>query len=111
MVEASVGRISGRRHKRLAAASWDLSLQRSQPAALTSKVDYSKSFDEARRATDWYDLLYTGQSCQRWLCYFLVFTAVLDRAGIKSLCERLKIMPRYHDLLIQQRSTFLEICE
>ncbi len=75
--------------------------------ALTSKVDYSKSFDEARRATDWYDLLYTGQSCERWLCYFLVFTAVLDRTGIKNLCERLQIMPRYHDLLIQQRSISL----
>jgi len=75
--------------------------------SLTSKVDYSKSFDEARRATDWYDLLYTGQSCERWLCYFLVFTAVLDRTGIKNLCERLQIIPRYHDLLIQQRSVAL----
>jgi tRNA nucleotidyltransferase (CCA-adding enzyme) len=45
---------------------------------LTSKIDYSRSFDEARRTTDWYDLLYTGQPCERWFCYFLVFTAVLD---------------------------------
>ena len=75
--------------------------------ALTSKVDYSKSFDEARRATDWYDLLYTGRPCERWLCYFLVFTAVLDRAGIKALSERLQIMPRYLDILNQQRRTAL----
>ena len=77
--------------------------------ALTSKVDYSKSFDEARRATDWYDLLYTGRPCERWLCYFLVFTAILDRAGIKNLCERLQIMPRYHDILNQQRSAALSL--
>jgi tRNA nucleotidyltransferase (CCA-adding enzyme) len=77
--------------------------------ALTSRVDYSKSFDEARRTTDWYDLLYTGQPCERWLCYFLVFTAVLDRAGVKALSERLQLIPRYDDMLIQQRSTALGI--
>ena len=72
--------------------------------ALTSKVDYAKFFEEARRANDWYDLLYTKHPCKRWLCFFLVFTAVLDRAGIKKLCERLQIKPRYHDILNQQRS-------
>jgi tRNA nucleotidyltransferase (CCA-adding enzyme) len=77
--------------------------------SLTSKVDYSKSFDEARRAIDWYDLLYTGIPCERWLCYFLVFTAVLDRTEIKNLCGRLQIVPRYCDILSQQRSTALGI--
>ncbi len=77
--------------------------------SLTSKVDYSKSFDEARRAIDWYELLYTGLPCERWLCYFLVFTAVLDRAGTKAFCDRLQIMPRYQDILNRQRSTALAI--
>ena len=77
--------------------------------SLTSKVDYSKSFDEARRAIDWYDLLYTGLPCERWLCYFLVFTAVLDRTEIKNLCARLQIIPRYCVILSQQRSTALGI--
>ncbi len=76
---------------------------------LTSKIDYSKSFDEARRTTDWYDLLYTGQPCERWFCYFLVFTAVLDRDEIKNLSERLQLIPRYRDMLNQQRSTALGI--
>ncbi len=81
-----------------------LDVLKSLHPSLTSKVDYSKSFDEARRATDWYDLLYTGRPCERWLCYFLVFTAVLDRAGIWNLCDRLQIMPRYHGILNQQRT-------
>ena len=76
---------------------------------LTSKIDYSKSFDEARRTTDWYDLLYTGQPCERWFCYFLVFTAILDRDEIKNLSERLQLIPRYRDMLNQQRSTALGI--
>jgi tRNA nucleotidyltransferase (CCA-adding enzyme) len=76
---------------------------------LTSKIDYSRSFDEARRTTDWYDLLYTGQPCERWFCYFLVFTAILDREEITNLSERLQLIPRYHDMLSQQRSTALGI--
>jgi len=76
---------------------------------LTSKIDYSKSFDEARRTTDWYDLLYTGQPCERWFCYFLVFTAVLNRLEITSLAERLQLVPRYSDMLNQQRATALGI--
>ena len=77
--------------------------------ALTSKVDYSKFFDEARRAMDWYDLLYTGHPCERWLCYFLVFTSALDQAGIRNLCRRLQIIPRYKAILNQQRTNALGI--
>ena len=75
--------------------------------SLTSKVNYATSFDEARKAMDWYDLLFTGQPCERWLCYLLVFTSSVDRQGITSLCERLQVMPRYHDVLIRQRSDAL----
>jgi len=75
--------------------------------ALSKKVDYARFFDEARRAMNWYDLLYTGQPCERWLCYFLVCTSVLDRNGISTLCQRLQIVPRYRDVLIDQRSVAL----
>ncbi len=76
---------------------------------LTSKIDYSRSFDEARRTTDWYDLLYTGQPCERWFCYFMVFTAILDRDEVKNLSERLQLIPRYREMLNQQRNTALGI--
>ncbi len=76
---------------------------------LTNKVDYAEFFDESKRTVSWYDLLYTGQPYERWLCYFLAFTAVLDRAGIRSLCDRLKIMPRYREILNQQRTTAMAI--
>jgi len=77
--------------------------------ALTQKVDYARFFDEARRAMDWYDLLYTGKPCERWLCNFLVCTSVLDRAGIKALCDRLQVIPRDREILVEQRSTALGI--
>ncbi len=77
--------------------------------ALASKVDYVKFFDAAKRAVDWYDLLYTGQPCERWFCYFLVFTTGLDRTGIRKLCERLQIVPRYVLILDQQRTTAMRL--
>ncbi|MEJ2526111.1 MAG: CBS domain-containing protein [Desulfuromonadales bacterium] len=77
--------------------------------ALSRKVDYARFFDEARRAIDWYALLYTGQPCRRWLCYFLVCTSVLDRQGIKQLCERLQLPQSYRQIMIDQRSAALGI--
>ncbi len=76
---------------------------------LTKKVDYTHYFEEAKRAMDWYDLLYTGQPCERWLCYFLVVSTVLDRQGIDALCTRLNLMPRYLDVLKKERSEGLAI--
>ncbi|MGW8313404.1 MAG: CBS domain-containing protein [Desulfuromonadales bacterium] len=77
--------------------------------ALTSKVDYAKFFDEARRTMDWYDLLYTGHPCRRWLCYLLVLTSVLDQTGMNALCERLQVSQRHLEILIKQRSAALAI--
>lgn len=76
---------------------------------LTGKTDYEKFYDEARRAMAWYDLLYTGQPCERWLCCFLVFTATLKKAEIRTLCERLQVSSRYLGVLNQERSTALGI--
>ena len=72
--------------------------------ALTRKVDFPRYFEDAKRAMDWYDLLYTGHPCERWLCYLLMVTTVLDRTGVDSFCARLNLMPRYLDILKGQRS-------
>ncbi len=76
---------------------------------LTKKVDYARYFEEAKRAMDWFDLLYTGQPCKRWLCYLLVLTVPLDRSGIVALCRRLNVQQRYLDLFDNQRSVALDI--
>lgn len=77
--------------------------------ALSKKVAYSRYFEEAKRAMDWYDLLYTGHPCERWMCYFLMVAAPLDRAGIEAFCARLNLMPRYFDVLTRQRSLGLGV--
>jgi len=62
-----------------------------------------KLFDEASRAVHWYELLYTGESCQRWLVYHLCLLAGLDRDAVSGLCSRLGIPARYREVLCLER--------
>lgn len=63
----------------------------------------SAQFEAASRAIHWYELLYTGQPCERWLVYFLCLTASLDVDAVAGMRARLSIPGRYHDLLGEQR--------
>lgn len=74
---------------------------------LGGHIDYSRVFGEAKRAMDWYELLYTGQPCRKWLCYLLVLTATLDTSGILDLCRRLQLQARFTDILTDQRQAAL----
>lgn len=70
---------------------------------LARQRDIQTAFTEARRVMDWYDLLYTGQSCRRWLCYLLVLTAALNAEGMHSLSARLDLSQRDAGLFTEQR--------
>ena len=72
---------------------------------LAKRLDFQREFDEAKRAMDWYDLLYTGQPCRRWICYLLVLTATLSPEGMHGLCQRLSLPRRDIELLVDQRRT------
>ncbi len=72
---------------------------------LAKRIDFQREFDEAKRAMDWYDLLYTGQPCRRWICYLLVLTATLSPEGMHGLCKRLSLPQRDIELLVNQRRT------
>ncbi len=61
-------------------------------------------FEEADRALNWYELLYTDEPCRRWLVYFLCLTADLDQDAIAGICERLGIPARYEVILAEQRN-------
>ncbi len=66
-------------------------------------------FGEARRALDWFELLFTGETCQRWVVYFLCLTANLDADAMIGTCRRLAIPPRHRELLCDQRQAGLEV--
>ncbi|MBW2478273.1 MAG: CBS domain-containing protein, partial [Deltaproteobacteria bacterium] len=77
--------------------------------ALGRKTDYLRLFDQARRATDWYDLLYTGRAYSSWLCYFMVLTSSLDSAAMRELSDHLQIPRRYRVILEDQRDDGLDV--
>jgi tRNA nucleotidyltransferase (CCA-adding enzyme) len=60
-------------------------------------------FGETRRVMNWYDLLYTGTPCRRWLCYLLTLTSALSADDMRVLCRRLDLPQRQCELLTQQR--------
>ncbi|WP_291316271.1 CBS domain-containing protein [Desulfuromonas sp.] len=60
-------------------------------------------FEAASQALHWHALLYTGETCRRWLVYFLCLTASLDRDAIEGVCSRLSITARYRMVVAQER--------
>jgi tRNA nucleotidyltransferase (CCA-adding enzyme) len=78
-------------------------------SGLDNKTPFRKLFIETRRTMDWFDLLYTGQTCRRWICYFLGLTATLGPSQISKLCQRLDVPDRYRNLFAVQRSSGLAV--
>ena len=82
-------------------------LLRALHPGLARRADLHAVFAETRRVMDWYDLLYTGQPCRRWLCYLLVLTAPLNVEGMRGICRRLALPQRDVALLVDQRGAGL----
>jgi tRNA nucleotidyltransferase (CCA-adding enzyme) len=62
-------------------------------------------FENAGRAIHWYELLYTGESCHRWLVYFLCLTSPLDQDAMLGVCNRLAVPPRYREIFTAERES------
>lgn len=84
-------------------------LLRALHPGLAGRQDLPTVFNEARRVMDWYDLLYTGQTCRRSLCYLLVLTAFLTRDGMREFCQRLDFPQRDMDILVTQRTAGIHL--
>jgi tRNA nucleotidyltransferase (CCA-adding enzyme) len=84
-------------------------LLRALHPGLAKRGDFQAAFNEARRVMDWYDLLYTGHPCRRWVSYLLVLTAPFTAEGMRGLCQRLDLPQRDVSLLVDQRYTGLRL--
>jgi len=60
-------------------------------------------FENAGRTIHWYELLYTGENCDRWLVYFLCLAAPLDQDAMLGVCNRLNVPARYRELFCSER--------
>jgi len=60
-------------------------------------------FAQADRAVSWHELLFLGESCQRWLVYALCLLHGLAEADVADTCERLQVPRRYRLILSDER--------
>ena len=84
-------------------------LLRALHPGLARRPELRSVINEARRVMDWYDLLYSGPRCRRWLCYLLVLTAELSGDAMAALCERLALPRGDVALLVEQRRSGLRL--
>ena len=54
-----------------------------------------RMFAAAKRAYDWYELLYTGERCHRWQVFFLCLFSELDNLEVQQVVKRLGMPPRH----------------
>jgi tRNA nucleotidyltransferase (CCA-adding enzyme) len=60
-------------------------------------------FSNARKAINWYDLLFTGEPCRRWIVYFLCFLSNLGQEGVLQVCGRLGMVQRLKEIFTVER--------
>jgi len=81
----------------------DLDLLKYIHPALTWTQQDRLHFEGARQALHWYDLLFTGEPCHRWLVYFLCLVTELDRDALVGIADRLGVSPRFRSVLAEER--------
>ncbi|MCK4502279.1 MAG: CBS domain-containing protein, partial [Desulfuromonadales bacterium] len=59
-------------------------------------------FVAAERASSWFDLLYTGESYQRWLLYLFCLFDNLSEKGVNRVSSWLGVQPKDSVLLLEQ---------
>ncbi len=69
--------------------------------SLTSKlIDH---FDATRKVLSWYELLFTEETCMKWLVYFLVLMHHSIQDKTEEICLRFELAPKYRKICIQER--------
>ncbi len=81
----------------------DLDLLKFIDPRLFFSDDNGKLLRRAEQACSWFDLLFTGESYQRWLVYLLCLFDSLSDKAVQRVVEWLMIPVRTAPLLLQQR--------
>ncbi len=72
-----------------------------QQLELTAEL--RRLLDETRKILSWFDLLFLGASCERWVVYFLALTAALSDDEFWETCGRLAVSEHYRERLADNR--------
>ncbi|ABA88546.1 adenosine-specific tRNA nucleotidyltransferase [Syntrophotalea carbinolica DSM 2380] len=67
------------------------------------------TFAAAKQAVDWYELLYTGERCQRWKVFFLCLLSDLDHGEVQQIVQRLAMPPQCEEFFGSERDAATRI--
>lgn len=71
---------------------------------LSFRPSLDKMFAAAKRAVDWYELLYTGERCRRWQVFFLCLFSELKGPDVRQVVRCLGMPPRYEEFFGPERA-------
>lgn len=85
-------------------------LRRLEQFDLLKFIDSRLTFDQpsvqlfvaAERASNWFDLLYTGEKYYRWLLYLCCLLDPLSFKGVERVCRALDLKPKCREILLDQ---------
>ncbi|APG25523.1 CBS domain-containing protein [Syntrophotalea acetylenica] len=72
---------------------------------MSCRSEINRLLAAAKRTVDWYELLYTGEGCQRWQVFFLCLFSGLDESEVNQVLRHLGMPPRYAEFFGPERET------
>lgn len=65
--------------------------------------DLNLLLDNAKKATDWHDLLFIDESYERWTVHFMVLIHHCSLSATREICQHLTVAPRHVKLFAEAR--------
>ncbi len=60
-------------------------------------------FDSARKVLAWYDLLFTPETCRKWVVYFLILIRHAGEENAEAICRRFELAPKHKKIFLRER--------
>ena len=70
---------------------------------LNIEADLKRLLDNAKKVTDWHDLLFIDESYERWTVHFMALIRHCDLAATRDICRHLNVAPRHAKLFTETR--------
>jgi tRNA nucleotidyltransferase (CCA-adding enzyme) len=81
----------------------ELGLLKAIHPGLALSAETRELLEAGKRAVDWYELLYTGEGCQRGQVLLLCLLGEMTPEEVSVVVDRLVVPDRYRTLLLEQR--------
>ena len=71
--------------------------------AMRIENDFKELLENAKKVTDWHDLLFMDEPYERWTVHFMVLIRHCNPAVSREICDRLSVPPRHAKMFCETR--------